>query len=40
VLAADTGQAIDPVKLIGPMLSRFMATDRGFSKARRKKPSH
>jgi hypothetical protein len=40
VLAADTGQAIEPVKLIGPMLSRFMATDRGFAKARRKKPSH
>jgi hypothetical protein len=40
VLAADTGRAIEPVKLIGPMLSRFMAIDRGFSKARRKKPSH
>jgi hypothetical protein len=40
VLSADTGQAIEPIKLIGPMLSRFMATDRGFAKARRKKPSH
>ena len=38
VLASDSGQAIDPVKLVGPMLARFMATDRGFLKAR-KKPS-
>ena len=36
VLAADTGQAIEPVKLVAPMLARFMATDRGFLKARRK----
>lgn len=36
VLAADSGQAVDPVKLIVPMLARFMATDRGFKKARRK----
>ena len=28
--------ALDPVKLIGPMLARFMATDRAFAKARRK----
>jgi hypothetical protein len=26
---------IEPVKLIGPMLERFMATDRGFASARR-----
>jgi len=26
---------IDPVKLVGPMLERFMATDRGFASARR-----
>jgi hypothetical protein len=38
VLAKDTGQTIDPAKLVGPMLSRFMATDRGFAKARRKLP--
>lgn len=25
----------DPVRLIVPMLERFMATDRGFAKARR-----
>ena len=36
VLARETGQAVaDPVKLIVPMLERFMATDRGFAKARR-----
>ncbi|HEY2707123.1 MAG TPA: DUF2274 domain-containing protein [Caulobacteraceae bacterium] len=27
---------IDPVKLVGPMLERFMATDRGFAQARRR----
>jgi len=26
---------IDPARLIVPMLERFMATDRGFAKARR-----
>jgi hypothetical protein len=29
------GTPVEPVKLIGPMLERFMATDRGFSSARR-----
>jgi len=36
VLARETGQPVaDPAKLIVPMLERFMATDRGFAKARR-----
>ncbi|WP_025038504.1 DUF2274 domain-containing protein [Bradyrhizobium sp. DOA9] len=36
ILARETGQpAVDPVKLIGPMLARFMAADRSFPKARR-----
>ena len=36
VLARETGQPVaDPVKLIVPMLERFIATDRGFVKARR-----
>lgn len=36
VLARETGQpATDPVKLIAPMVQRFIATDRGFAKARR-----
>jgi hypothetical protein len=35
-LARETGRSIsDPAKLIGPMLERFMATDRAFVKARR-----
>jgi hypothetical protein len=34
--AAETGQASQgPAKLIVPMLAQFMATDRGFAKARR-----
>ena len=37
VLARATGQSIaDPVRLVAPMLARFMATDRAFAKARRK----
>ncbi|MDI4654991.1 DUF2274 domain-containing protein [Xanthobacter autotrophicus] len=36
VLARETGRSVgDPVKLISPMIERFMATDRGFAKARR-----
>ncbi|NDV89070.1 DUF2274 domain-containing protein [Aurantimonas aggregata] len=36
VLARETGQPVsDPKKLIVPMLERFIATDRGFAKARR-----
>ena len=36
VLARETSQpAADPVRLIVPMLERFIATDRGFAKARR-----
>ena len=35
-LARETGQPLaDPVRLIVPMLERFIATDRGFAKARR-----
>ena len=35
-LLAEGGAAIEPAKLIVPMLERFIATDRGFAKARRK----
>jgi hypothetical protein len=36
ILGREGGQPIrDPVKLIAPMLTRFMATDRAFTKARR-----
>lgn len=40
VIAQSTGAAepVGPVRLIAPMLERFMATDRGFSKARRQAP--
>ncbi len=35
-LGRETGQGVvDPAKLIGPMLARFMATDRVFAKLRR-----
>jgi hypothetical protein len=35
-LSRETGKPIGaPVKLIVPMIERFMATDRGFAKARR-----
>jgi hypothetical protein len=36
-LGRETGQPIaDPLKLVAPMLSRFMATDRAFAQTRRK----
>jgi len=35
-LAAQTGQQLDPAKLVAPMLARFMATDRGFARVRSK----
>ncbi len=35
-LGRETDQAqVEPAKLIGPMLARFMATDRAFAKLRR-----
>lgn len=34
-LLAEGSAAIEPAKLIVPMLERFIATDRGFAKARR-----
>jgi hypothetical protein len=38
VLARETGQPIpDPLKLVAPMLTRFMATDRAFARARRRR---
>jgi hypothetical protein len=36
ILARENGQLVtDPAKLIAPMIQRFIATDRGFAKARR-----
>jgi hypothetical protein len=37
VLGRETGQTIEPAKLIGPMLARFMSTDRAFVRSRRAK---
>jgi hypothetical protein len=37
IFARQTGQKIEPPKLIGPMLARFMSTDRAFLRARRDK---
>jgi hypothetical protein len=40
ILGRESGQAsADPVRLIVPMLERFIATDRGFVKARKSKAS-
>ncbi|WP_299603459.1 DUF2274 domain-containing protein [uncultured Tateyamaria sp.] len=46
VLGQQTGQDLEPARLVAPMLDRFMATDRGFAAARkagstanRKKPN-
>jgi hypothetical protein len=36
LLGAD-GPVVEPVKLVVPMLERFIATDRGFAGARRSK---
>ena len=37
-VGAESGKTVvDPTKLIVPMLVRFMATDRAFSKSRRLK---
>lgn len=39
ILGRQTGQpAVEPTKLIGPMLARFMATDRAFAKQKRTDP--
>jgi hypothetical protein len=36
ILSRNSGQPInDPIKLIAPMLARFMATDRVFMKVRK-----
>lgn len=34
-LGRETGQKLEPARLIAPMLARFMATDRGFAKGKR-----
>ena len=34
-LGQGGGKAVEPAKLVPPMLARFMATDRAFAKLRR-----
>ena len=34
-LLAEGHTPVEPAKLIGPMIERFIATDRGFAKAKR-----
>ena len=39
-LSRETGQSIcEAGKLISPMIERFMATDRGFAKSQRERPT-
>jgi hypothetical protein len=38
LLARQSGQPVEPAKLVAPMLARFIASDRGFAKARRERP--
>ena len=35
VLGQQTGQDLEPARIVAPMLARFMATDREFAKVRR-----
>ncbi len=37
ILGRENGQAVEPAKLVAPMIARFMATDRGFAKMRRER---
>jgi hypothetical protein len=37
-LSRETGQQVEPTKLIAPMLARFLASDRGFRSVRRPAP--
>lgn len=40
ILSRETGQpSTDPLRLIVPMLERFIATDRGFATARKSRVS-
>jgi hypothetical protein len=35
----ETARTVEPAQLVGPMLTRFMATDRAFAKWRRSQKS-
>ncbi|RIA36807.1 hypothetical protein DFR49_4096 [Hephaestia caeni] len=34
ILGRESGKAVEPAKVVAPMIERFMATDRGFAKLR------
>jgi len=36
-LSRQTGQKLEPAKLVAPMLARFMSTDRAFARLQRDK---
>ena len=36
-LSRQTGQKLEPIKLVAPMLARFMSTDRAFARLQRNK---
>lgn len=38
-LSRETGQKVEPSKLVAPMLARFLGSDRAFRAARRPSPS-
>ncbi len=35
IMGAGGGEKIDPKRLVAPMVKKFMASDRGFAKAKR-----
>jgi hypothetical protein len=37
-LSHESGQQVEPTKLVAPMLARFLASDRGFRSARKPAP--
>lgn len=37
-LSRETGQQVEPTKLVAPMMTRFLASDRGFRSTRRHAP--
>ncbi|QBF31818.1 DUF2274 domain-containing protein [Thalassococcus sp. S3] len=39
LLGQESGQTLQPAKLVAPMLERFMRTDRGFAKLRKERRS-
>lgn len=37
ILARESGKAVEPAKLIAPMLEKFIASDRGFARERQER---